>query len=33
MRSLPGVAGKIKKIHVKPGDSVTKDDVLMEIER
>ncbi|HEX2396162.1 MAG TPA: acetyl-CoA carboxylase biotin carboxyl carrier protein subunit [Bacteroidales bacterium] len=27
------VAGKIKKIFVKPGDSVTKDEVLMEIER
>lgn len=27
------VAGKIKKINVKPGDSVTKDEVLMEIER
>jgi glutaconyl-CoA/methylmalonyl-CoA decarboxylase subunit gamma len=27
------VAGKIKKINVKAGDSVTKDDVLMEIER
>jgi len=27
------VAGKIKKIHVKPGDSVSKDEVLMEIER
>jgi biotin carboxyl carrier protein len=27
------VAGKIKKIHVKPGDSVTKDEALMEIER
>jgi glutaconyl-CoA/methylmalonyl-CoA decarboxylase subunit gamma len=27
------VAGKIKKISVKAGDTVTKDDVLMEIER
>jgi biotin carboxyl carrier protein len=27
------VTGKIKKINVKAGDSVTKDDVLMEIER
>lgn len=27
------VAGKIKKIHVKAGDSVAKDEVLMEIER
>jgi biotin carboxyl carrier protein len=27
------VSGKIKKISVKAGDSVTKDDVLMEIER
>jgi glutaconyl-CoA/methylmalonyl-CoA decarboxylase subunit gamma len=27
------VAGKIKKINVKPGDTVTKDDALMEIER
>jgi propionyl-CoA carboxylase alpha chain len=27
------VAGKIKKINVKPGDSVAKDEVLMEIER
>jgi len=27
------VAGKVKKIHVKPGDSVAKDEVLMEIER
>jgi biotin carboxyl carrier protein len=27
------VAGKIKKIHVKTGDSVAKDEVLMEIER
>lgn len=27
------VAGKIKKIYVKAGDSVTKDEVLMEIER
>ena len=27
------VTGKIKKISVKAGDSVTKDDVLMEIER
>jgi biotin carboxyl carrier protein len=27
------VAGKIKKIHVKPGDSVAKDEALMEIER
>lgn len=27
------VAGKVKKIHVKPGDSVSKDEVLMEIER
>jgi glutaconyl-CoA/methylmalonyl-CoA decarboxylase subunit gamma len=30
---LAQVAGKIRKINVKPGDSVTKDDVLMEIER
>jgi biotin carboxyl carrier protein len=27
------VSGKIRKISVKAGDSVTKDDVLMEIER
>jgi glutaconyl-CoA/methylmalonyl-CoA decarboxylase subunit gamma len=27
------VAGKIRKILVKPGDSVAKDEVLMEIER
>jgi biotin carboxyl carrier protein len=27
------VAGKVKKISVKPGDSVAKDEVLMEIER
>jgi biotin carboxyl carrier protein len=27
------VAGKVKKIYVKPGDSVAKDEVLMEIER
>jgi biotin carboxyl carrier protein len=27
------VSGKIKKIHVKAGDTVTKDDALMEIER
>lgn len=27
------VAGKITKIHVKAGDSVAKDEVLMEIER
>jgi glutaconyl-CoA/methylmalonyl-CoA decarboxylase subunit gamma len=27
------VAGKIKKINVKAGDTVTKDDALMEIER
>lgn len=27
------VTGKIRKISVKAGDSVTKDDVLMEIER
>lgn len=27
------VAGKIKKIHVKAGDAVTKDEVLLEIER
>ena len=27
------VAGKIRKIHVRAGDSVTKDEVLMEIER
>jgi len=27
------VAGKIKKIHVKSGDNVAKDEVLMEIER
>lgn len=27
------VAGKIKKIHVKSGDTVAKDEVLMEIER
>jgi biotin carboxyl carrier protein len=27
------VSGKIKKIHVKPGDSVSKDEVLLEIER
>jgi biotin carboxyl carrier protein len=26
------VTGKVKRIAVKPGDSVTKDDVLMEIE-
>jgi len=30
---LAQVAGKIRKINVKAGDSVTKDDVLMEIER
>jgi len=30
---LAQVSGKVKKIHVKAGDSVTKDDVLMEIER
>jgi biotin carboxyl carrier protein len=27
------ISGKVKKISVKAGDSVTKDDVLMEIER
>jgi len=27
------VAGMVRKINVKPGDSVTKDEVLMEIER
>ena len=27
------VSGKIQKIHVKAGDSVAKDEVLMEIER
>jgi biotin carboxyl carrier protein len=27
------VSGKVKKIHIKPGDSVTKDDLLLEIER
>jgi glutaconyl-CoA/methylmalonyl-CoA decarboxylase subunit gamma len=27
------VAGKIKKINIKPGDSVSKDEVLMEIEK
>jgi biotin carboxyl carrier protein len=27
------VAGKVQKIHVKPGDSVAKDEVLLEIER
>ena len=27
------VAGKIRKINVRAGDSVTKDEVLMEIER
>jgi biotin carboxyl carrier protein len=27
------VPGKIRKIHVKPGDTVSKDEVLMEIER
>jgi biotin carboxyl carrier protein len=27
------VAGKVKKINVKPGDTVSKDEVLMEIER
>ena len=27
------VSGKIKKINVKPGDTVTKDDVLLEITR
>lgn len=27
------VSGKIQKIHVKAGDSVSKDEVLMEIER
>jgi len=26
-------AGKIKKIHVKPGDTVGKDEALIEIER
>lgn len=27
------VAGKVKKINVRPGDTVTKDQVMMEIER
>jgi biotin carboxyl carrier protein len=27
------VSGKITKIRVKPGDSVAKDEILMEIER
>lgn len=27
------VSGKVRKIHVKPGDSVAKDEVLLEIER
>ncbi len=27
------VSGKVKKIYVKPGDSVGKDEILMEIER
>ncbi len=27
------VGGKVKKIHVRPGDTVTKDQVMMEIER
>jgi biotin carboxyl carrier protein len=27
------VSGKIQKIQVKPGDSVSKDEVLLEIER
>jgi biotin carboxyl carrier protein len=27
------VSGKVQKIHVKPGDSVAKDEVLLEIER
>lgn len=27
------IAGKVKKIHVRQGDSVAKDEVLMEIER
>lgn len=27
------ISGKIKNIHVKAGDAVTKDEVLMEIER
>jgi biotin carboxyl carrier protein len=30
---LAMVAGKIRNIHVKAGDSVAKDEVLMEIER
>jgi biotin carboxyl carrier protein len=30
---LAQVSGKIRKINVKAGDSVTKDDALMEIER
>jgi biotin carboxyl carrier protein len=27
------VSGKVQKIHVKPGDSVAKDEALLEIER
>ncbi len=27
------VSGKVKKIHVRPGDTVSKDQVMMEIER
>jgi len=30
---LSHLSGKIKKIHVKPGDSVAKDEALMEIEK
>ena len=27
------VSGKVKKINVRPGDNVTKDQVMLEIER
>jgi biotin carboxyl carrier protein len=30
---LSNIAGKIKQINVKPGDTVNKDDVLLEIEK
>lgn len=30
---LTQIAGKITKVHVKPGDSVSKDELMMEIER
>jgi biotin carboxyl carrier protein len=30
---LSQVAGKVRKIHVKAGDSVSKDEILLEIER